>query len=64
MVVASFTSINNYIIFFLQKYTCQLLEDTVACDSLLSRCHSPEEVEKMKDAHISARINQYDDNKV
>jgi len=46
-----------------QKYTCQLLEDTVACDSLLSRCHSPEEVEKMKDAHISARINQYDDNK-
>ena len=34
------------------------------CDELLSRCHSAEEVKRMKDAHIAARINQYDDNKV
>ena len=46
-----------------QKLTCQLLEDTVKCDELLSRCHSAEEVEKMKNAHISARVNQYNDNK-
>jgi len=46
-----------------QKYTCKLLEDTVKCDELLSRCHSAEEVKRMKDAHIAARINQYDDNK-
>ena len=52
-----------YFVIF-QKLTCQLLEDTVKCDELLSRCHSAEEVEKMKNAHISARINQYNDNKV
>ena len=47
-----------------QKHTCKLLEDTMKCDELLSRCHSAEEVKRMKDAHIAARINQYDDNKV
>lgn len=46
-----------------QKYTCQLLADTVECDGLLSRCLSHEEVEDTKDGHILARINQYADNK-
>lgn len=47
-----------------QKYTCQLLADTVECDKLLSRCLSHEEVENTKDGHIQARIIQYADNKV
>jgi hypothetical protein len=45
-----------------QKYTCQLLDDTIECDALLSRCYSLEEVENMKIAHIVARINQYASN--
>ena len=45
-----------------QKYTCKLLEDTIECDELLYRCHSAEEVKRMKDAHIAARISQFDDN--
>jgi hypothetical protein len=49
---------------YFQKYTCQLLADTVECDGLLSRCLSHEEVEDTKDGHILARINQYADNKV
>ena len=57
--------LDNYSLFLIfQKYTCKLLEDTMKCDELLSRCHSAEEVKRMKDAHIAARINQYDDNKV
>ena len=61
MIIFKFTY-SLFLIF--QKYTCKLLEDTVKCDELLSRCHSAEEVKRMKDAHIAARINQYDDNKV
>ena len=45
-----------------QKYTCKLLEDTMKCDELLSRCHSAEEVKRRKDEHIAARISQFDGN--
>jgi hypothetical protein len=46
-----------------QKYTCKLLADTVTCDDLMSRCDSPDDVQKVKDSHIIARINQYSDSK-
>jgi hypothetical protein len=45
-----------------QELTCQLLDDTVKCAAVLKRCHTTEELERTKDGHILARINQYADN--
>ena len=59
MIIFKFT---YYFFLFFQKYTCKLLEDTVKCDELLSRCHSAEEVKRRKDEHIAARISQFDGN--
>lgn len=42
-----------------QKYTCQMLSDTVECGSVWKDCHTAAEVRSIKDSHIAARINQF-----
>lgn len=44
-----------------QRYTCQMLKDTVECGSLWKVCHTPAEVRTMKDSHIEARMSQFSD---
>jgi len=46
-----------------QKYTCKLLEDTDNCGKVFKRCLPADEVRRMQDTHIQARIQQFRDDK-
>ena len=56
-------NLNIYFIFVFQKYTCKLLEDTDNCGKVFKRCLPADEVRRMQDTHIQARIQQFRDDK-
>jgi hypothetical protein len=40
-----------------------MLRDTMTCDEMWSRCHSPDEIRAIKDRHIEARMQQFGDHR-
>jgi len=46
-----------------QKYTCQMLKETVSCGDAWQSCHTQHEVRTMKDQHIQARMDQFKANR-